>query len=67
MLELGSRAKINPPLRAKTAREGLWERLADGAVDIVSSDHAPWPWEYKSHESIFDNHSGCPAWKPACR
>jgi len=60
MVELGSRAKINPPLRAKTAREGLWERLADGAVDVVSSDHAPWPWEYKSHESIFDNHSGVP-------
>lgn len=60
MVELGSRVKINPPLRAKTAREGLWERLADGSVDVVSSDHAPWPVQLKSHETIFDNHSGAP-------
>jgi len=60
MVELGSRVKINPPLRAKAAREGLWERLAEGSVDVVSSDHAPWPAELKSHETIFDNHSGAP-------
>jgi len=60
MAELGGRAKINPPLRGKAAREGLWERLTEGSVDVVSSDHAPWPVEHKSHETIFDNHSGVP-------
>lgn len=60
MVRLGGRAKINPPLRPAAAREGLWERLSDGRVDIVSSDHAPWPLAQKSKEAIFDNHSGAP-------
>ncbi len=54
------RLKINPPLRREADREGLWQRLADGAIDVISSDHAPWPAELKDHEIILDNHSGVP-------
>jgi allantoinase len=54
------RLKINPPLRDPAAREGLWRRLVDGRVDVVSSDHAPWPLAYKTHGNVFDNHSGAP-------
>ncbi|WP_427016169.1 dihydroorotase [Pseudarthrobacter sp. P1] len=54
------RLKINPPLRKGADREGMWERIASGAIDVVSSDHAPWPTEYKDHEGIFANHSGAP-------
>lgn len=54
------RLKINPPLRSSQARAGMWERLASGAVDVVASDHAPWPTQYKDQELIFDNRSGVP-------
>ena len=54
------RLKINPPLRKGADRDGMWERIASGAIDVVSSDHAPWPTGYKDHEGIFANHSGAP-------
>jgi dihydroorotase len=33
--------KMNPPLRSAADREALIEGLADGTVEIISSDHAP--------------------------
>jgi allantoinase len=56
----GTRLKINPPLRTPAAREGLWDRLEKGQIDVISSDHAPWPVEFKVHPNVFDNHSGAP-------
>ena len=38
---LGTLGRMNPPLRSERRREALFERLADGRVDIVASDHAP--------------------------
>jgi len=60
MASQGGRLKINPPLRAGDEVEQLWERLSDGAIDVVSSDHAPWPLSDKTHPAILDNHSGAP-------
>lgn len=54
------RLKINPPLRTAADRSGLWSRIDDGAVAVISSDHAPWPLEWKEQERILDNHSGVP-------
>jgi len=34
-------AKIGPPLRTAEDNAALWRGLADGAVDVVASDHAP--------------------------
>jgi dihydropyrimidinase len=34
-------AKVNPPLRTDEDREALWEGLADGAIQVVGSDHVP--------------------------
>jgi len=34
-------AKMNPPLRRESDREGLMEALADGTVDAIATDHAP--------------------------
>jgi dihydropyrimidinase len=31
-----------PPLRAEVDREALWRGLADGTIDTLGSDHAPW-------------------------
>lgn len=33
--------KMNPPLRSAHDREALLEGLADGTIEIISSDHAP--------------------------
>ncbi len=33
--------KMNPPLRAAEDRKALLEGLADGTIEIISSDHAP--------------------------
>ncbi|MEV0071261.1 amidohydrolase family protein [Amycolatopsis sp. NPDC050768] len=38
---LGSRGKVNPPLRTRDDREALWEAVADGRVDVIGSDHVP--------------------------
>ena len=32
---------ISPPIRGKSDQEGLWEALADGSIDVVSTDHCP--------------------------
>lgn len=58
--EQRARLKINPPLRSREAREGLWERLASGDIPVISSDHAPWPVGLKDRERILDNSSGAP-------
>ncbi|MEO7125703.1 MAG: dihydroorotase family protein, partial [Nakamurella sp.] len=60
MLSQRGRLKINPPLRTPADREGLWQQLACGQINIISSDHAPWPTELKDHDTILDNHSGVP-------
>lgn len=56
----GGRCKINPPLRRGKDVDALWQRVRAGALDAISSDHAPWPLEQKTHDDIFDNHSGAP-------
>jgi len=60
MARLGARGKINPPLRPAEEHDKLWEMCASGIVDMITSDHAPWTAEYKSHPNIFDNASGAP-------
>jgi allantoinase len=60
MDRLKALAKINPPLRTPEAMEEMWELLKSGDIDMVSSDHAPWPIERKQAPDIFDNASGAP-------
>lgn len=36
-----SKAKVNPPLRTETDREGLIEGVKDGTIDCIATDHAP--------------------------
>ena len=40
-------AKCAPPIRDRGNRERLWERLADGTLSVVASDHSPCPAELK--------------------
>ena len=34
-------AKMNPPLRSAADREAIRQALADGAIDVIATDHAP--------------------------
>lgn len=45
---LGSRALMNPPLRAPQDKEALWEALIDGTIDTIGTDHAPHTIEEKN-------------------
>jgi dihydropyrimidinase len=44
----GGLAKIAPPLRTREERDGVWRAVMNGTVDVVGSDHAPYPFEMKS-------------------
>jgi len=39
--EYGAQLQVNPPLRDAVDQKDLWHALADGTLDMVSSDHAP--------------------------
>jgi len=40
-VQYDSRFKMNPPLASREDRETLIAGLADGAVDVIATDHAP--------------------------
>lgn len=44
----GADMKMKPPLRAETDRRALIKGLADGTIDMVSTDHAPHPASEKA-------------------
>ena len=39
--ELGTHGRTNPPIRRERHRRKLFERVVDGTVDVVATDHAP--------------------------
>ena len=47
MLEHGTLAKMNPPLRTEWDRQMLIEGLKDGTIDMIATDHAPHSKEEK--------------------
>lgn len=56
----GPSMKQTPPLRSEAQRLALWAALADGRVEIVSTDHVAWPLSRKSDPDMFKNSSGVP-------
>ncbi len=46
--DLKGMAQMNPPLRDRTHRDGLWAGLAQGVFDVIGSDHAPHTREEKA-------------------
>lgn len=44
----GGVAKVGPPLREPEDAAALWAAVADGSIDVVSSDHAPFLYEEKA-------------------
>ena len=45
--QLGAFAQMNPPVRDAQHRDGLWEAVRNGIVDVFGSDHAPHTIEEK--------------------
>lgn len=58
--KLGGRVKCNPPLRTQESVDGLWMRLQDRRIDIVTSDHSPYPLHQKDTENVFEAVAGMP-------
>ena len=48
MKRQGGKTKIAPPLRERHDLEAVWQAVEDGTVQVIGSDHAPWPLENKS-------------------
>ena len=40
-------AKLSPPLRSEADRQAVIAGLADGTIDAIASDHAPWDQDSK--------------------
>jgi len=57
VLEHGTMAKMNPPLREESDRRAIIEGLIDNTIDIIATDHAPHSEEEKS-KAITDAPSG---------
>ncbi|MFB6267813.1 MAG: dihydroorotase [Halodesulfurarchaeum sp.] len=57
--ELGSYGRMNPPLRDEARRKAVYERVADGTVDLIATDHAPHTAEEKAAD-VWDAPSGVP-------
>ncbi len=45
---LGTLIQMNPPIRDKENREGLWKAVQENIVDVFGSDHAPHTLEEKA-------------------
>ncbi|WP_277554794.1 dihydroorotase [Halobaculum limi] len=59
LAELGTFGRMNPPLRSEERRQAVFDRVADGTVDIVATDHAPHTRAEKD-ASIWEAPSGVP-------
>jgi allantoinase len=58
--EHGPTRKFTPPAREVPARELMWERLARGEIDLISTDHAPSTLDQKFGSDIWDCPFGLP-------
>jgi dihydroorotase len=57
--ELGTYGRMNPPLRSEARRRGVFDRVVDGTVDVVATDHAPHTVDEKER-GLWDAPSGVP-------
>ena len=54
---MGSLIRVNPPVREQHHQDALWRGLADGTIDMISTDHAP----HATDEKLVDD-----IWKADC-
>ncbi|MGB3683893.1 MAG: dihydroorotase family protein [Rubrobacteraceae bacterium] len=56
----GPTRKFTPPARDVPAGDLMWERLARGEIDVISTDHAPSTMDQKFGSDIWDCPFGLP-------
>src|SRR5216684_858039 len=57
---LGGVIRVNPPVREARNQAPLWAALAEGAVDIIATDHAPHAPDEKTRNDIWTVDCGFP-------
>jgi allantoinase len=59
---LGPFARCAPPFRTREDVERLWERLADGTIDCITTDHCAFTYESRlpGRDDIFQAPNGLP-------
>ena len=55
---IGPTARCAPPIRGPANRVALWERVCQGAVDTIASDHSPCPPEARHGPSPWSGIDG---------
>ncbi|MGL4648094.1 MAG: amidohydrolase family protein, partial [Caldilineaceae bacterium] len=50
-----------PPLRSNAHREAVWQALADGRLQVVSTDHCPWTCAEKAQPTFAQVPGGVPS------
>jgi dihydroorotase len=62
LAEKGPFTKFTPPMRGRQEADGIWKHLRLGQVDMVNSDHVPFPREAKEKglEDIWEAPFGIP-------
>lgn len=50
VLELGTLAKMNPPLRSEEDRLAILQGLTDGTINLIATDHAPHTAQEKARD-----------------
>ena len=58
VIQFGSQAKMNPPLRTEADRLSIIEGLKDGTIDLIATDHAPHSAQEKATEPMHKAPSG---------
>ncbi len=48
--EIGTLAKCSPPIRDLENQKGMWEKLFNGEINCLVSDHSPCPPEIKARQ-----------------
>lgn len=55
---IGPVVKCSPPIRDKEAQNGLWEKLREGGISFVTSDHSPCTPDLKDTTNAFEAWGG---------
>ena len=59
--ECDDRMKVNPPVRSKADQETLWERVADGTISCIGTDHCANTTDEKLGDTIRESKLGFPS------
>lgn len=59
--ECDERMKVNPPVRSKEDQETLWNRIADGTISCIGTDHCANRSAEKIGQDIRDSKLGFPS------